>query len=78
MRTRIPVHLTRPIDPRRSPPSLYAILSLRHFRLARSWFIPWCRGARGKSTASMTRGGGDFVFAQIGAARPARAADFPI
>ena len=36
------------------------------------------RGARGESTASMTRGGGDFVFAQIGAARPARAADFPI
>ena len=36
------------------------------------------RGARGELTASMTRGGGDFVFAQIGAARPARAADFPI
>ena len=34
------------------------------------------RGARGESTASMTRGGGHFVFAQIGAARPARVADF--
>ena len=36
------------------------------------------RDARGESTASMTRGGGHFVFAQIGAARPARAADFPV
>ena len=36
------------------------------------------RGARGKSTASMTRGGGDFGLAKIGAARPARAAGFPV
>ena len=34
------------------------------------------RGARGESTESMTRGGGHFFFAKIGAARPARAADF--
>jgi hypothetical protein len=44
-------------------------------------FIPWCRGAEpraGESTESMTRGGDHFVFAKIGAARPARAVDFPI
>ena len=42
-------------------------------------FIPWCWGAEtraGESTQSMTRGGDHFVFAQIGAARPARVADF--
>jgi hypothetical protein len=36
------------------------------------------RGARGESTASMTRGGGHFVFAKIAGGRPARAADFPV
>jgi hypothetical protein len=36
------------------------------------------RGARGESTESMTCGGGHFVFAKIGAARPARAANFPV
>ena len=43
-------------------------------------FIPWCWGAEtraGESTESMTRGGDHFVFAKIGAARPARVADFP-
>jgi len=36
------------------------------------------RGARGESTASMTRGGGHFGLAKIAGGRPARAADFPV
>jgi hypothetical protein len=45
-----------------------------------AFFIPWRRGAEARAAnqrASMTRGGGDFGLAKIGAARPARAADFP-
>ena len=56
------------------------MLSLRHFRLARSWSLSLGAGAprraRANQQQSMTRGGDHFVFAQIGAARPARAADF--
>ena len=50
---------------------LNAVLSLRHFGLARCWSLSLGagrRGARGKSTASMTRGGGHFVFAKIAGA----------
>ena len=59
---------------------LYVMLSLRHFRLARSWSLSLGAGAprraRANQQQSMTRGGDHFVFAQIGAARPARVADF--
>ena len=70
-----------PAEPAHGAEGSYVMLSL----LLSGWrdrglypLVQGRRGARGESTASMTRGGGDFVFAQIGAARPARAADFPI